>query len=445
MDPLEQRIREGLRPERWRVDPDPSLLARVYEGAARRRRRRATAAGAGLVTVLVVAFGGIGYGVLTNQSDTVASGGSAAQDQPAPAFDGGHRRAEKQGAESPVTARQEADKPTSDKGAAGPDTSERSDVGPTAALGDPGVPAGFRPLSFTAASAQTYWLLGEADGRATVASTTDGGETFQSVPGPPAPVARDLTTMRSDTVHSMRFAADGRTGWAYGGALWSTRDGGRTWKRENIPGQVVHLEIGGGAGYALVESAGQWTLWQSILSEGSWRQLGVELEDPGGLAVSSRLIAVTDRSADETFVWVSTDDGMTFSTYPTPCSPELDAGTLSVTVDSLWLACATGTAATVAVSTDAGATWSKADTGEPLPSANALALGARDPSAAVVAVPGAARQVGEANPNPVAVPGLDHPSFAGFTTSTVGYILDRDGDVFRTTNGGFTWTRVDVD
>ncbi|MGH3489012.1 MAG: WD40/YVTN/BNR-like repeat-containing protein, partial [Actinopolymorphaceae bacterium] len=131
-------------------------------------------------------------------------------------------------------------------------------------------------------------------------------------------------------------------------------------------------------------------------------------------------------------------------TFPTPCHQDLDAGRLSATIDSLWLRCATGTAATVYVSTDAGASWSDVPTGEPAVPSSGSAVGARDASRAVVAARGEARSIGADGTTKARVPGLGSPSFAGFTTDQVGYILDLQGRLFRTDDGGASWSHVSI-
>jgi photosystem II stability/assembly factor-like uncharacterized protein len=446
MDPLEHRLREGLRGDRWGLSPDADFLDRIHAGATRRRKRRRTVMAAGAATAVIAAVGGIGY-VATGGGPTImvadqagsAAGGRA--EEPAPGAVK-LKSDDDRAAESAPGQDGDAERTTGDATDQAPAAKPER---PNVLAGAP-VPADFSPVSLTAAGPDTYWLLGATDGdRATLATTRDGGATFQSQDGPPSAVARGDNEVSASTVSDVRFAGHGRTGWAYGGALWVTTDAGLTWKQDrSIPGLVKRLEIGGGSAYALVDNGSTWTLWRTLLGEDSWQQLGVEAQAPEDLAVTSQLVAVTDKNADGTSVWVSTDDGTTFATYPTPCHQDLDAGRMSATVDSLWLRCATGTGTTLHVSTDAGASWSDVASGVPAAPATASALGARGAGEAVVAVPGEARRVGTDDPTTTPVPGLGKPAFAGFTTEEVGYILDLEGHLFRTDDGGASWTQVSL-
>jgi hypothetical protein len=99
----------------------------------------------------------------------------------------------------------------------------------------------------------------------------------------------------------------------------------------------------------------------------------------------------------------------------------------------------------VHVSRDEGASWAAVSSGTPAISGTAAALGARSDRQAVVAVPGKALVVSESDqPAQAKVDGLGTPTYAGFTSDRVGYILDVDGGLFRTTDGGSTWEPVQV-
>ena len=151
MDPLEHRLREGLQDDRWRLEAAPDVLARVHEGAARRRQRRATVRGLAAAAVLVAGgAGGIGYVVNGSGPGTLgtAAGGSAEQ-----AHEERSGASEDQGADGqaePKAAPQD-----------GPDSAnEGARQPPPGTLADTTVPAGFSPVSMTAMSPDTYWLLG---------------------------------------------------------------------------------------------------------------------------------------------------------------------------------------------------------------------------------------------------------------------------------------------
>ncbi len=450
MDPLEHRLREGLRDDRWRLPPDPDVLDRVHAGVERRRRRRAVVATAGAAVVLVAAgIGGLGY-VMNGfgASQTFSSAGGAEGDAPKEAAQDSGKTLETPTPESAPRVGSGAGE--TERGPSKPQGHKAS--GPQAPLRVaelPKIPPTFSTISLTAASANTFWVLGSSgsgeSATASVAMTDDGGGTFGKVATLDATAVRGDNETGPDTVRDLRFAGDGRNGWAYGGGLWATHDAGRSWTRvPTLPGQVDLLEAGGSAAYALARDGDTWTLWRTPVESDAWQRLDVTPSDPQGLAVTSRLVALTDKAPDSTVVSVSTDGGATFSQHPTPCERDLEPGRLSATSDALWLTCATGTAATVSVSTDSGTTWAKVPSGEPAISATDSALGARSASKAVVASRGEALVLGRDSSTTTPVPGLAEPAYAGFTTDRVGYILDLEGQLFRTTDGGAAWAKVAV-
>jgi hypothetical protein len=445
VDPLEHRLREGLRDDGWRVQVAPDALQRVHAGATRRRQRRATIRNVAAAAVLVAGgAGGIGYAVNTDSpittafrsgADSAAQGGGSVEEDSALSSD----QAREQGDTSKAAPQEDASPPP-----------ERTDAQPGTLVAGP-VPAGFSPVSMTATSPDAYWLLGngETAGQgAAVVATMDGGSTFTHAGGFDATVVHGTNDVTASTVRGLRFATGGRDGWAYGGGLWSTHDAGTTFTRVTTgpaSGLVERLETAGGATYALARDGAAWSLWQTPAGGDAWQPLDADLHQPGALAVTSDLVAVTDHADGETYALVSTDGGTTFTRRPTPCSADLGAGDLSATLDGLWLTCATGTSATVHVSTDDAATWTKVPTDSPAISATASEVGARGGAQAIVATPGKALLVGPGGATSTPVPGLAAPTFAGFTTSKVGYILDVEGQLFRSTDGGSTWALVRVD
>ncbi len=128
------------------------------------------------------------------------------------------------------------------------------------------VPAGFQPQSFTAISEFTWWLLGTAPcgghGCTAIVRTTDGGPQFTRIPAPP-----------TSQVSELRFADDSN-GYAFGGQLWSTHDGGRTWTQQRLGNTVDDLAIADGHVYALVYSHGHSQLMRSTVGADRWTALG---------------------------------------------------------------------------------------------------------------------------------------------------------------------------
>ena len=78
MDPLEDRLRESLSGDRWRLPTDPDVLDRVHAGAERRRRRKVAITTAAAAVVLVGAgAGGIGYVMNGVHPAMTSAGGSS--------------------------------------------------------------------------------------------------------------------------------------------------------------------------------------------------------------------------------------------------------------------------------------------------------------------------------------------------------------------------------
>jgi hypothetical protein len=118
------------------------------------------------------------------------------------------------------------------------------------------VPAGFVAWSVTFVSDREAYVLGDAPCRVapctSVVRTLDGGRSWRGVPAPRASLpARTPAAPSRDTVREIRFAT-GQDGYAFGGGLWATHDGARTWRRVSGLDTVLDLEIDGGTAYAAV-------------------------------------------------------------------------------------------------------------------------------------------------------------------------------------------------
>ena len=111
------------------------------------------------------------------------------------------------------------------------------------------VPAGFEPFSVTFVSADDGWVLGRSGSQAVLAATTDGGATWSEVNAPALP------NLNNFPPYNVRFA-DRNDGWIYTSGpsnqateLWSTHDGGHTWRPVPVPltgGTIGDLEAAGG-------------------------------------------------------------------------------------------------------------------------------------------------------------------------------------------------------
>lgn len=171
----------------------------------------------------------------------------------------------------------------------------------------PGSPAGgprrLAPLSASFTSASAGWLLAAppcaraVPGCATLLlrRTADGGRTWLAVPAPPAPDA--LRPGAGAAAVSQILFTSSRDGWAWGPALWQTRDGSATWRRVSSPGgqPVQSLAAGGGRMLAATGRCGpgpgqcSFRVYSAAGGTGGWRPV------PGAAAtrVSSASLAVS--------------------------------------------------------------------------------------------------------------------------------------------------------
>jgi len=133
---------------------------------------------------------------------------------------------------------------------------------------------------------------------------------------------------------------------------------------------------------------------------------------------------------------LTSTDGTSWLSHQ-PCADGGYPTTLSDTENSLWVMCGDGATASARVSPDDGQTW--VDAAGEFPVGSQLA--ARDVSSAVVADPARGISLIGVGHEPVAVTDSDLTDvmLAGFTNPATGYMLDADGQVLRTDDGGQTW------
>ena len=250
------------------------------------------------------------------------------------------------------------------------------------------VPAAFQPQSFTAISEFTWWLLGTAPcgghSCAAIVQTTDGGPHFTRIPAPP-----------TGQVTNLRFA-DGSNGYAYGQQLWSTHNDGASWTQLHLGTAIDDLAIADGYAYAIAFSHGRGRLMRSPVSRDAWTALPrVRAGLLSGLWVQGPTVFIQSGS----HLLVSNDQGTHFRRvggvrHAGDCS--YDGG-----LQALWALCSTGMAPDeVLLSSDGGNTFRAA---AQVPDGPINSFGAADGTIAVAS---------------------------------------GQGPLFRTTNGGATWTRV---
>ncbi len=112
---------------------------------------------------------------------------------------------------------------------------------PASAADGRAVPATFRAADVAGLTARSWVAVGSVPCRGrrlcvAVARTDDAGARWTLAPAPAAPFAS--TTPAAEAAGRVTFA-DPLNGWVYGGGLWSTHDGGRTWSQVILPSGVV--------------------------------------------------------------------------------------------------------------------------------------------------------------------------------------------------------------
>lgn len=165
------------------------------------------------------------------------------------------------------------------------------------------VPAGFQPGSITFTSPDDGWVLGTAPCPAepctSIVRTRDGGRSWAGIPAPRAtyvPVAQESDPTG---VSGLRMA-DPLDGWAFGPSLWSTHDGGATWRKVAVPGlgagsEVWALEAAGGLVHAAVyDGSGHVRIASSPVTGDGWQLSPVQLEVGAGPVPSAQMVLQGD-------------------------------------------------------------------------------------------------------------------------------------------------------
>jgi hypothetical protein len=311
-------------------------------------------------------------------------------------------------------------------------------------LGKP-VPAGFQPLSFTAISANDFWLLG----RTAIARTTDGGTTFDAIPAPPLPPPGETTPV-------LRFA-DADDGFAYlpqvANTFYATHDGGATWHRVTL-GPVIAFATGGG--YVSVVAAQCTTTGdctkerfeRARVSSDEWSSSALPFTpsapeaDLAAHGSTLWLLAPKGNSHDE--LAKSTDGGATFSTTTGPCYSDLGGDVEPSSASVLWAICPTGMLSGAWRSTDTGESFASLKTPELV---NSALIAPASDTTAVIAQGTEEKLLRTTDAGATWSPVARSPedvSFIGFTDASTGAALARNGTLWRTTDGGASWAVVPI-
>jgi hypothetical protein len=307
-------------------------------------------------------------------------------------------------------------------------------------------------VSVSALSADRWWVLESTPaGHVTLLKTTDGGSTFTIVSR-----TGDTDGIPAGT-STVWFLGHG-LGWALradadpGDQIWQTVDGGTTWGRPGFSDPVLALANGDGKGWLLVQKGSR---------------VGVALIEPAIFENPEPTVwlgtgngvqpALTVQGGDAVVFWF-TDSTSRLSVVAgtakaeertNPCTPDVGVGSVSATDGGLAVSCHSGMSDQPLGSTDGGRTWATfgqfgdsqaqrlaiASTGTA-----SAAIGGQDGKIALSEIPEGSQP---AKPRHTEVSG--DPSgwtWLGFTDASHGFAIDDRGALFRTTDGGSTWSVV---
>jgi hypothetical protein len=284
--------------------------------------------------------------------------------------------------------------------------------------------------------------------------TTDGGRSFVGIPAPRAPLAASAYT---SGVSRLRFA-DSEDGFAYGGSLYVTYDGGASWHSLELGGKVTDLAIAGRQVYTVVSPASGGAparLMRSPIGQDAWTVLTAAGGVYGGLWAHGNDVLVESQSTSGPGeLLVSHDQGASFTRHAAP--PNVACHFDEPASGVIWAHCATGMLSGVWRSTDGGARFVPASGSGTARGAlelpNSAAFGAASATTAVVGYQQLYRTAdGGASYQPVGPHGISFWQYLGFTDPTHGVALGYAGSeipshqrLYYTTDGGLTYHLVPI-
>ena len=298
--------------------------------------------------------------------------------------------------------------------------------------------AGFRPTSVTFVDQKHGAVIGQGG---TVAATSDYGVHWTR-----------LGSVGGQARVSQIRLLDGVNGWAFGPDLYATHDGGATWKRISLPGNVVDLATVAHRAFAVVaRGSGAFTLYSALATTaGIWQKVtgaaSNNAEQPGGLQLTGqygyllaagRLLAgpVTGGAWHQVPVSASMRACLS-GPIPALLAPAPDG--------RLFLAC--GTPLTSYVSMDGGRAWQRLGVINVSGRANSLAVAPT--SDALVLATSRGLYYSAHGRTWQAVPGLPGGfRFVGMTFQFLGVAVPTNAglhEIFTTADGGLHWrpTRI---
>jgi photosystem II stability/assembly factor-like uncharacterized protein len=325
--------------------------------------------------------------------------------------------------------------------------------------------------------------IGDDRVRITLRRTVDGGASWSTVALP-----RSLEQAFAKAGLPARFVrfADARNGWIFGPQLFSTHDGGETWRREKMPGAVRSVAIADGTIWVALlgtgeEGVAKTSLLESSVARSAWSSLKGQPTvypptEPSGLfRVDLRrawllsqfyFVGKTDDS-QKRFV-ATKDSGASWFPAANPCPsgsggeklPAFALMTVAGKRESLWLLCGWADSPTSEIafvrSTDGGVSWEPEGTRLTTPMPRSFAASLEDQIWLAGGIRGGLVRSDDSGKTWSAPPSFADPdvqqglSKVLFTDSLHGWVSYNGGVfddgyerawIFRTVDGGQTWTR----
>lgn len=309
-----------------------------------------------------------------------------------------------------------------------------------------------------------------------ISRTINGGLTWKTIGTVPNGMVRHAGS-EVFRVSSVAFAS-ARDGWAYGAALYSTHDAGRTWTRVSIQGNKTALSIAGRSVWRLDEYCSAATCVSTIFTSeaGSDQWTRTTWQPPSSWTTGASLTR-----ADVSHAWLlsgemftppnhvtarllsTSDGGKSWHTRPLPCATQGPIGDILAAYDSrhLWAFCASEPGAgeqlkTVNRSRDGGRHWRLVSASGQFGLKN-LSVAGYVRSAALVSPSSAWLALGrgtllhtadggrswrEAIPYAVANPGDGGVGPVIFVDPQHGWLLSLPYLLFRTVDGGRHWQKI---
>jgi photosystem II stability/assembly factor-like uncharacterized protein len=327
------------------------------------------------------------------------------------------------------------------------------------------VPPGFRPSGASFINEAEGWAIGEApcgDSMcAVVVRTRDGGDRWEPI-GAPATAGESQTGKSADFVSDLRFA-DQNNGWAFQRQLWTTHDGGASWRRVELGSSIVALETTAGRAFAVMGDCGvelascskPFRLYEAAVGTDDWVPVP-EVELPHwtlGQLVGRReavyLVAPPRREAEPPVFFARTEAGQ-WERRQLPCGEGVHHTLALSDVDDLVYACQTGEGAggqapnELQVSSDGGRSWTRI--GENTFRGYATAMTAIQKAIFLAVAPAddllLTTNAGRSYSVVLEAPYIRSVRFSGDRQGVVMAGTTSEGQLFITGDGGSSWEQV---